>query len=474
MIAFNKTKIIATIGPASANEKVVRSMIEAGMDVVRLNFSHGNHESHAKMIELVNKLNKKLGTNVGILADLQGPKIRLGEVAEDVILKEGDTIILTTKKTKGTANKLYVTYEDFAVDVGKHERILIDDGKLELVSTGSNGRDEVKAKVIYGGKVSSKKGINLPDTNISTPSLTAKDKVDLEFILTQNVHWIALSFVRSADDITKLKGMLQFRDHPAKVIAKIEKPEAVADIDNIIRATDAIMVARGDLGVEVPLQNVPIIQKEIVHKCLQACKPVIIATQMMESMMVNPSPSRAEVTDVSSAIYEGADALMLSGETAVGRHPAKVVETFSKVIKSIETQETIYNRLKETDQESETYLADSICYIACQLAAQVDAKAIIGMTKSGYTAFTLSSHRPKAFIYIFTESDELLNMVSLIWGVRAFPYHKFVSTDETINDVQNDLKARNLIRSGDIVINTGITPLNQKGRTNMVKVTRIK
>ncbi len=475
MQQFTRTKIIATLGPASTDVETISHLIKAGVDVFRLNFSHGNHESHTIAINTIHEVNKKLATNVSILADLQGPKIRLGEVENNgVTIEAGDEITFTTRKTVGNKKWLYVGYPQFAQDVSAQERILIDDGKIELKVISTNGMDEVKAEVIYGGVVRSKKGINLPDTDISTASLTTKDKADLEFILTQNVNWVALSFVRFSDEILKLKGMIQYKDHPAKVIAKIEKPEAINNIDEIIRVTDAIMVARGDLGVEMPLETIPIIQKEIVQKCLKASKPVIIATQMMESMMENPSPTRAEITDVANAIYDGADALMLSGETAVGKHPVKVIETFTKVIQSIETQETIFDKYHDPEEGTESFLADSICLNACKIASQVGATALIAMTKSGYTAFTLSSHRPKAYIYVFTESEELLNTVSLIWGVRAFHYNKFVSTDQTISDVQTILKRHRLIKQGDIVVNTGSMPLNQRGKTNMVKITKIR
>ncbi len=475
MQPFTRTKIIATLGPASTEMETITQLIKAGVDVFRLNFSHGNHESHAVAIQTIQEANKKLATNVGILADLQGPKIRLGEVENNgVKIETGEEVTFTTRKTVGNKKWLYVSYPQFAQDIASQERILIDDGKIELVALSSNGMDEVKAKVIYGGIVRSKKGINLPDTNISTASLTTKDKEDLEFILTQPINWIALSFVRFADEILKLKGMIQYKDHPAKVIAKIEKPEAINNIDGIIRVSDAVMVARGDLGVEMPLEAIPIIQKQIVEKCIKASKPVIIATQMMESMMENPSPTRAEITDVANAIYDGADALMLSGETAVGKHPVKVIETFTKVIQSIETQESIYDKYHPPMKDTDSFLADSICLNACKIASQVGATAIIAMTKSGYTAFTLSSHRPKAYIYVFTESEELLNTVSLIWGVRAFNYNKFVSTDQTISDVHAILKRNGLIKSTDIVVNTGSMPLNQRGKTNMVKLTKIK
>lgn len=470
----NRTKIIATLGPASNNNEMIRELIETGVNVFRLNFSHGTHEQHAEVIAIIHALNEELQTNVGILADLQGPKIRLGMVNNDqVVLESGQKVYLTTNEMEGTAEKLYIAYPDFAADVSSGEKILMDDGKIELQAIQTNGVDEVVAEVIYGGVVSSRKGVNLPQTNISMPTLTQKDIKDLEFVCTQNVNWIALSFVRRAEDVVKLRGALQFKNHPARIIAKIEKPEAVQNMDRIIQVSDAVMIARGDLGVELPLQRIPMIQKEIIRKCIRAAKPVIIATQMMESMMENPSPTRAEVTDVATGIFDGADALMLSGETAVGKHPVRVIETFMKVIKHIEKQGKIYNRDHVAQEESPTFLSDAICYNACRIGDDVNAKAIIGMTKSGYTAFVLSSFRPNANVYIFTESKELLNSVSLVWGVHAFYYNKFESTDDSIRDVQNILLKKGLIEQGDVVINTGSMPLHERGRTNTIKVSLI-
>lgn len=471
---FNKTKIIATLGPASNSKETIINLIQAGVDVFRLNFSHGTHDQHAQTIANILESNKELDTHIGMLADLQGPKIRLGEVENGkVAIKTDDTIILTTKETIGTAEKLYVNYSSLAMDVNRGNRILIDDGKILLEVVSTNGIDEVEAKIVFGGMIFPKKGVNLPDTKISIPSLTSKDINDLEFILEQPINWIALSFVRSSEDILRLKGMLQYKNHGARVIAKVEKPEAIEQIDEIIRVADAVMVARGDLGVELPLEQVPVLQKEIVRKCIDAAKPVVIATQIMESMINNPFPTRAETTDIANAIFDGADALMLSGETAVGKHPVKVIETMQKVIRHIEKQDSIYYRKHTPDTNSSTFLSDAVCYNACRMANDVSAKGIIGMTKSGYTALLLSSYRPKANIFIFTESKALLNAVSLIWGVRAYIYNSFVSTDDTISDVQRLLKEKGLVETGDIVINTGSMPLHQRGRTNTIKVSKI-
>jgi len=474
MTNFTKTKIVATIGPSSNSKEMLLALIGAGVNVFRLNFSHGTHEEHEKVINLIHEINDEIQGNIGILADLQGPKIRLGLVENNSVeLKKGDIIELTTEKCVSTAQCLYITYSEIAMDVKSGDKILIDDGKIELRVTATNGIDKLTAKVIYGGLVSSKKGVNLPNTNVSSPALTPKDINDLKFILEHHVNWIALSFVRTADEILRLKGMIDYKQHAARVIAKIEKPQALKNIDAIIHAADAIMVARGDLGVEMPLEQIPTIQKELVKKCVSAAKPVIIATQMMESMIENASPTRAEVTDIATAIFNGADALMLSGETAVGKHPVKVISTMKKVIKTIEKEDDIYNVGQVPNQKSNTFVSDVVCYTACRLAENVGAKGIIGMTKSGYTAFLLSSFRPKANIFIFTESIELLKTVSLVWGVRAFHYTKFVSTDDTISDVQQILTNSELIKQDDFVVNTGSMPLHERGRTNTIKVSHI-
>lgn len=477
MSKFTKTKIVATLGPASHTKKIITQLIQAGVNVFRVNFSHGSHANHAKTIQTIHKVKNELNVNVSVLADLQGPKIRLGQDVENdgVQIQSGDTVILTTDVITSTAKKLYVTYEPLAKDVAIDDKILIDDGKIELKVLSSNNKNEVTCQVTFGGLVKPRKGVNLPDTSISMPSLTPKDLNDLQFILTQNVNWIALSFVRTAKDITELKAMIADKQHPAKVIAKIEKPEALKNIDAIIEATDAVMVARGDLGVEVPLEEIPLTQKNIVRKCVMAAKPVIIATQMMESMIENSSPTRAEITDVANAIFDGADAVMLSGETAMGAHPVKVIETMKRIIAKAEEDESIYQQKgKPKPALNPLFLSDAVCYNACRMAKTISAKAILGMTMSGYTAFVLSSFRPKANIYVFTSDAQLLNQLSLLWGVRAYLYHGSESIDTVIDDVQNALQAEGLIKTGDVVINTGSIPLAEKGRTNIIKVSVIE
>jgi pyruvate kinase len=477
---MKRTKIVATLGPASSSAEVIEGMILAGADVCRINFSHGSYDVVIDQINTIRAINKKLGTHTAILADLQGPKLRIGVVENNGIeLVAGNEIIITTAECIGTAERIYITYPQFPKDVKAGENILIDDGKLLLNVIATNGKDEVKAIVSHGGILSSKKGVNLPNTKISLPCLTEKDLRDLDFALTQRVDWVGLSFVRSAADIIELKHLIQNFDQNvrAKVVAKIEKPEAISDIDNIIKETDAIMVARGDLGVEVPMQEVPVIQKMLVRKCLEASKPVIIATQMMESMITNISPSRAEVNDVANSVMDGADAVMLSGETSVGNHPVKVVEAMTKIIEHVEANSDIYDReneAPEVDLRNDRFLSDSICYTAAKMAQRTSAAAIVTMTHSGYTAFKLASHRPKAEIFVFTDNYDILTTLNLVWGVRGFYYDKNISTDHTIADIKFILKKSGKVNVNDLVINIASIPLSEMGKANMIKLSAVE
>ena len=397
-----KTKIVATMGPSTADREVLKTMILEGLNVCRLNFSHGSHDDHKKSIENVRSINEELGWNTSILADLQGPKIRVGEMENgSVEISNGDEMTFTTKECIGTAKKVYINYEQFPRDVKVGERVVLDDGKLHLEVLSTNEKDEVKVKVMHGGVLSSKKGVNLPNTAISLPCLTPKDRVDLDLAMEQEVDWIGLSFVRSARDIIELKAILRAAHSDCRVIAKIEKPEALEDIDEIIKEADGIMVARGDLGVEIPMQNVPLIQKMLVKKSLRSAKPVIIATQMMESMIKNISPTRAEVNDVANAVTDGADAVMLSGETSVGDHPVKVIQAMSSIVEQAETFDGIYHHETVPEYNQNRFITDSICYNAARLAKRVSAQSIVTMTFSGYTAFKLASQRPKATIHVF-------------------------------------------------------------------------
>lgn len=471
---FTKTKIVATIGPASSSYETLKRMAEEGMNVARINFSHGTHDDHRSVIENVRKLNKETDARIGILADLQGPKIRTGVVEnEPLLLNDGDELTLTTKETVCKEGLIYIKYDRFAIDVKPNETVLVDDGKIVLRILETNSDDTVKAEVISGGFLYSKKGVNLPNTKVSIPSLTPKDLVDLDFLLEHEVEWIGLSFVRSVSDIIELKHRIRKSGKQSRIIAKIEKPEALEEIDEIIRESDAIMVARGDLGVELPMEQVPVIQKMIVKKCLKIGRPTIIATQMMESMITNFSPTRAEVNDAANSILDGADAVMLSGETSTGKHPVRVINAVKRIIQHIESQ-NIYSfpmtPVEKDHPSKERFVSNEICFNASRLANDMGAVALVANTHSGYSAIKLSSSRPRANIYAFTGNEFILNALSLVWGVRCVYYDKFVSTDHTIADTRYMLKKLGFAREGDFVVNIASIPLEEKGMTNMLKI----
>ena len=471
-----KTKIVATIGPVTSSKENLIRLIKSGVNVCRLNFSHSTHEEHIEVIRNIREADKELGTHTAILGDLQGPKIRIGEVKDNNIeLVPGAEIIITTKSVLGTADKVSITYQGLPKDVKKGERILLDDGKLMFEVISTNLKDEVKLKVIHGGYLSSKKGVNLPNTKISQPSLTEKDKKDLQVILEYDLDWIGLSFVRSARDIIELKHIISQNNKQTKVVAKIEKPEAVEELENIVRESDAVMVARGDLGVEIPMQDVPLIQKKIITTCLNYAKPVIVATQMMESMTENAAPTRAEVNDVANAVMDGADAVMLSGETSVGKYPFITVEAMCKIIEKIESDyEEMYSKEREPEKDKERFITDSICFTSCRLASRVEATGIITMTHSGYTAYKISSQRPKAAVFVFSGNKKLLTQLSLVWGVKTFFYNKTVSTDHTIADIKHLLKKQGYVAEGDMIINTASIPIEESGKTNMMKMSIVE
>ena len=471
----HRTKIVATVGPACDTYDKLLDLVRAGVNVFRLNFSHGSHEDKAQIIDHIRKINSTEPYNISILGDLQGPKLRVGEIENNALpVVIGDILTFTNEKCVGNLERIYVSYPNLAGDVKIGNVIMIDDGKLEVVVVDITKDGNVKVEVTLGGILSSKKGINLPDTKISLPALTEKDLADLEFIIDQQLDWVALSFVRNVKDIVILRSKLDERKSKTKIIAKIEKPEAVANIRDIIVESDAIMIARGDLGVELPVEKVPLIQKDIIRKCLHRAKPVIVATQMMESMIDRVKPNRSETTDVANAVLEGADAVMLSGETAAGNHPTLVVQTMRKIIGEVE-KEYRYNREEDLKPQphSPSFLSDAICYNACKIARDVNAEALIGMTQSGYTAFTLSSYRPKSPLFIFSKEKTLINQLSLSWGVRAFYYAEEESLDGIIEDQINILKERGFIKSGDTVINTGSTPVKLHLPTNTLKITKI-
>ena len=473
----HRTKIVATVGPACDTYDKLLDLVKAGVNVFRLNFSHGSHEDKAKIIQHIRNINIKEPFNIAILGDLQGPKLRVGEIEGGQIeIVPGEILTFTNEKVIGNKQRIYVSYPNLHQDVVVGNTIMINDGKLEVVVKKVLKNNDVQVEVTMGGILSSKKGINLPDTKISLPALTDKDLIDLDFIIEQKLDWVALSFVRKVEDLTVLRKKLDKKKSKTKIISKIEKPEALENLRDIIIESDAVMIARGDLGVELPVEKIPLLQKQIIRMCLHRAKPVIVATQMMESMIEFNKPNRSEITDVANAVLEGADAVMLSAETAAGAHPTLVVQTMCKIIIEVEKNGYNYNREDELAPQphSPSFLSDAVCYNACKLAKDVNADALIGMTESGYTAFTLSTYRPKSPLYIFTKEKSLVNQLSLSWGVRAFYYDEEESLDDIIFDQIDILKERRFLKKGNIVVNTGSTPVALHLPTNVLKITIVE
>ncbi len=472
-VSYNKTKIVATVGPASSSKEMLRALVKEGVDVFRLNFSHGSHSDHQKVVENVREINAEMNTTVALLQDLQGPKIRVQEMQPDVVIERGQSFIITNRELIGNREIASTSYKGLPQDVKLGDVILIDDGKIELKVTEVRDIDIV-TEVIYGGPLKSRKGINLPFSKVTAPSLTEKDLVDLEFGIKNNLDWIALSFVRKASDILSLRKIIDDHKSTSRIVAKIEKPEALSNIDDIIAATDAVMVARGDLGVEIWLEEVPMVQKMLVEKCNKAAKPVIVATQMMESMIENPRPTRAETNDVANAVMDGADAVMLSAETAAGKYPIEVIRSMVRTISSVEKNQKMYYHFRDLDPTSPIYIHDSLVQAACKLAKDVGAKAIVGLTSSGYTAFKSSSYRPNTNIFVFTSNKSLLTSINLVWGARAYHYDKINSTDETIADVEALLKSEGHVQPGDVFITLASMPIQDRQRTNALKINVVK
>jgi len=470
-----KTKIIATLGPAINTKAILEEMVLAGVNVFRVNFSHADYENVKDRIKDIREINEERDVNVAILADLQGPKLRVGVMEDGVVLKEGATFTFTTEKCEGTAEKAFMTYQNFPRDVKVGEHILVDDGKLMFEVVSTDRKTAVKTTVLVGGVLSSKKGVNLPNTNISLPALTDKDIKDAIFALEQNVDWIALSFVRNPEDLRKLHDLIkQNSSHRVPVIAKIEKPEAVENIDVLIPYCDALMVARGDLGVEIPMQEVPLIQKRLVQRAKKARIPVIIATQMMETMITNAVPTRAEVNDVANSIMDGADAVMLSGETSVGAHPVKVIQKMTEIIKSVENSPLIKVPQEPPHIRTDRFITKAICHHAALMANDIDAAAISTLTNSGYTAFQISAWRPKSHVLVFSSERRILNKMSLLWGVKSFYYNRDVSTDDTVVEINNIAKEKGFLKASDHVINLTSMPAKVKGMVNTLRITEIK
>ena len=475
MKKIRKTKIIATLGPSSSSPTTIEEMMLSGVDVFRINFSHANHSEIEKVISTIRSLNKKNNVYTSILADLQGPKLRIGNVEEGInIVRDEIVKFCSEKKFIGNNKRVYVKYKRFAKDVKIGETLLIDDGKLIFKILETDNVYNVKARVIQGGPLFSKKGINLPNTKISLPALTEKDLEDAIFSINQKVDWIALSFVRNGSDLNELKKIITEKsNHKIPIISKIEKPEALDNIDEIILNSDGIMVARGDLGVEVSAAEVPLIQKQLVNKAKKSRIPVIIATQMMEGMINSLTPTRAEVNDVANSVMDGADAVMLSGETSVGKYPVKVVDAMSSILKTVEDSPLIKVPQSPPSVRSKRYITKSICYHAANMANEIDATAICTLTNSGYTAFQISAWRPSANILVFTSNELILTQLNLLWGVKAFYYDKFESTDKTVVQVNNMALKNNFVEKGDMLINLAAMPVKNKGMVNTLRISMI-
>lgn len=470
-----KTKIVATLGPACSSKEVIKNMVDAGVNVFRINFSHADYTDVSERINIIRELNEEFGYTTSILADLQGPKLRVGVMKEDVVVSKGDKITFTTAEdVLGTASRVYMNYKEFPKDVNPGERILLDDGKLIFEVTKTDKNTEVEAVVVQGGPLKSKKGVNLPNTKVSLPALTKKDIKDALFAIENKVDWIALSFVRTPKDLEELQDLIaKHSDHKIPIIAKIEKPEAVENIDKIVAFCDGLMVARGDLGVEVPAEEVPLIQKKLIHRAKTARIPVIVATQMMETMITSLTPTRAEVNDVANSVMDGADAVMLSGETSVGNYPVEVIETMTRIIKSVEDSPLIKVPLSPPHVRTKRFITKSICYHAAIMADAINAKAVTTLTNSGYTAFQISAWRPKSHILVFTSNKRILTQLNLLWGVRAFFYDKLVSTDDTIEDINKICVEKNYVNKGDMLINLAAMPVVDKGMVNTLRVSEI-
>jgi len=475
MRKIKKTKIVATLGPASSTREVIKEMMLSGVNVFRINFSHADYEDVLERIQIIRELNVELGFHVGILADLQGPKLRVGNMAPDTIVEDGQEVRFTTEKIdEGTADAIYMNYSQFPKDVSAGERILLDDGKLIFEVVDTDKKTSVTARVIQGGVLKSKKGVNLPNTNISLPALTKKDIKDAIFAIEQNVDWIALSFVRHKQDVEDLRQLIKKHgEYDIPIISKIEKPEALVNIEEIVAVSNGLMVARGDLGVEVPAEEVPLVQKELVQHAKRARIPVIVATQMMESMIDGLTPTRAEVNDVANSVMDGADAVMLSGETSVGKYPVEVIQTMRKIVVSVENSPHIQVPVSAPQNKNDRFITKSVCYHAANMANEIEAKAICTLTNSGYTAYQISAWRPKASILVFTTNRRILTQLNLIWGVKGYLYEGDGSTDDTVKEVNQIAKEKGYVVEGDSLINLVAMPVADRGKVNTLRVSTV-
>jgi pyruvate kinase len=467
---MRKTKIICTLGPASSDYETIKAMVEAGMDVARLNFSHGDHSTHQKNIETLRQISLELDKPIAILQDLQGPKIRVGDMEEGTVLEAGQKTTITMQNVVGNAQKFSSTYKGLSTDINEGDTILIDDG-LICIQADRVLNNEIYGTVVHGGPLKSHKGINLRHSSISTPALTDKDIKDLDFGLSEDVDYVALSFVREASDIKEVKGAVRRKDKQAHVVAKIERHEAIEDLEQIVMTADAVMVARGDLGVEIPLDRVPMLQKTILQSCRMHLKPAITATQMLESMIHNPRPTRAEVSDIANAILDGTDALMLSGETAVGNYPVEAVRTMARIAETTEARlTTSHQYLNGFEDEG---IGNSVVYAACRLSENLKAKAIICFTESGFTGRLLSKYRPMIPAIGVTTDAFVERRLALYWGLQSICLEEVTNTDEMILQVEQAVVKRRFVERGDLVVIIAGLPLPITGVTNLIKVHRI-
>lgn len=472
---FKKTKIIATLGPASSSKEMIKKLIKSGVDVLRVNFSHATHDEVERIVENVNDLRKELGSNVTLLGDLQGPKIRIGELENDIELKKNQSLSICSNLSDSNGiDKIFISYPSFAKDVKPGENILVDDGKLIFKVISTNKKDTVDIKVVQEGVLKPRKGVNLPNTKISQPALTEKDIDDAKFAVKKSFDWIALSFVRSKKDVLQLRELIESQcDYHIPIISKIEKPQAIEKIDSIIKVSNGIMVARGDLGIEIPAEEVPLNQKKIVAKCKKRGIPVVIATQMMESMIDSLTPSRAEVNDVANSVMDGADAIMLSGETSMGKYPCEVVKKIGDIIHGVEDSPLIKIPVDLPGIKSDRLITKSICKNAATIANEIGASAICTLTNSGYTGWQISSWRPSALVIVFTSNKKILTQMNLLWGVKGVYYNNFESTDKTVEEVNSLSLENKYIKKGDFVINLAAMPIYEKGQVNTLRITKI-
>jgi pyruvate kinase len=476
MITNKKTKNCSHTGPACSTREIIKDMIDAGVNVFRVNFSHADYADVKEKIKIIRDLNDEYGYTTAILGDLQGPKLRVGVMGEGVVVNDGDLITFTTAEDiLGTAQKVFMKYKNFPNDVNPGERILLDDGKLIFEIVETDKKTEVVARVIQGGELKSKKGVNLPNTKISLPAMTEKDIADAIFAVEQKVDWIALSFVKTPQDLKDLQDLIaEHSEHKIPIVAKIEMPEALENIDKIVAYCDALMVARGDLGVELPAHEVPLVQKELIRKAKMARIPVIVATQMMETMITSLTPTRAEVNDVANSVMDGADAVMLSGETATGNYPVQVIEKMTQIIKAVEDSPLITVPQNTPQIKTKRFITKTICRHAALMANAINAKAICTLTNSGYTAFQISAWRPSAYILVFTSNKRILTQLSLLWGVKSYYYDKVVSTDDTVIDINDIVKEKGYVAKGDFLINLAAMPIKEKGMVNTMRVSEIE